>query len=140
MKQGIMKRLDDAEARIPSVSAYDTTAFFIEWTDEGYEVEAIVSNDFGHMPEAIIGNEQYLVSDTIHKFDTIQDTVSFLEKECKKCKGIKPTLTPLGVFTKEDMEEIRKVHIILLSEKWFEFLYGIHISEEYHLKIIDMGE
>ena len=137
MNKTTIAEVNRLKQTIPSKGRVHYALFTINRTSSGYEVEVIVSNHFGFMPEAIRGDEKHLVSDDSYEFDTITDAMAFIEEQRGKY-GTMPILGILGIFTKAEMEQIRATkNVLLLNSKYLAFLYGIEVKKEYETKIID---
>lgn len=139
MNRTTLAEIEQIKKKLPSKKQFQTSFFSISRTETGFEIEEIISNDFSHLVEAIMGNPEYLVADNNIEFDTIEAAAGWLEKRMDSYQGgVSPCLAVLGTFTQKEVDEISKVKkLLLINDKYLYFLFGLEVREEYRSKITD---
>lgn len=138
MNKATIAEINRLKQKIPTQDNFRHALFTICRGENGFVIEEIVSNDFAHLPEAIMGDERYLIGSYPYEFDTIQEAIAFVDKKRHDYTGIMPCLALFGGFTRAEMEQIKTIKkMIFLNTKYLAFLYGIETKDEYRTKIID---
>lgn len=138
MNTSTKREIERLKNRIPPKDIDRSALFIITRTDNGFQIDEIISNDFAHIPEAFMGDEKYLVAYNTYDFTTVQDAVAFVDKKRNDYHGVMPCLAILGGFTRSEIDVIHSIKkMLFLNHKYLAFLYGICVPDELKTRIIE---